>query len=250
MKTNYPITWFDSIDSTNAEARRELPELNKMSVIAARFQSAGRGQRGNTWQSASGENLTFTIVLKYTDSLRVSSQEQFVVSEVSALSVRKYIKDAHGIDSKIKWPNDIYVGDRKICGMLIENASTGTYLSSSIIGIGINLNQTDFPAGLLNPTSVALVRGGSYSIERELERFIETFTSTLRELEAGNRDHLRHDYLEGLYRKDSPCQYKDYLSDTEFTGTIKGISDTGLLLVEMPDGKVKSFSFKEIGYIL
>ena len=152
MKTNYPITWFDSIDSTNAEARRELPELNKMSVIAARFQSAGRGQRGNTWQSASGENLTFTIVLKYTDSLRVSSQEQFVVSEVSALSVRKYLKDAHGIDSKIKWPNDIYVGDRKICGMLIENASTGTYLSSSIIGIGINLNQTDFPAGLLNPS--------------------------------------------------------------------------------------------------
>ena len=147
MKAEIPITWAEVVDSTNSWASREMSVIDKMSVFAALYQTAGRGQRGNKWHSATGENLTFSIVLRFGNSLtgNVRAMDQFIITEVSALAVADFLTDK-GADVRIKWPNDIYVRDRKICGMLIENSLRGDEVATSIVGIGINLNQRDFPA--------------------------------------------------------------------------------------------------------
>lgn len=146
------VNWLKEIDSTNSEAHRYRHEASDFTVWAAEFQTAGRGQRGNSWESAVGENLTFSILLKPHKFL---STRQFELSEVVALGVVNYLA-SKGIDAKIKWPNDIYVGDKKICGILIENVLSGDTLSVCIAGIGLNLNQRVFRSDAPNPTSVAL----------------------------------------------------------------------------------------------
>ncbi|MGM9738689.1 MAG: biotin--[acetyl-CoA-carboxylase] ligase [Candidatus Cryptobacteroides sp.] len=252
MKTEMPITWFDVIDSTNSEAKRRISGIDKMAVIAAKFQTAGRGQRGNRWSSADGENLTFSIALKFGEEtgelLKASSQ--FALSELAALSVHSYLSGL-GIEARIKWPNDIYVRNRKICGMLIENALDGEYISSSIIGIGLNLKQKEFPPELMNPTSVSIVTGQDIEPANALADFIPHFTGRLGLLfSRDGRERLQADYLSALYRKDQEHQFRDCSTGEVFNGTIKGISTGGLLSVKMPDGSVKEFSFKEISYIL
>ena len=111
------VLWLDTVDSTNNEARRRIESADSLSVVAAKWQTAGRGQRGNTWSSAAGENLTFSVTLKLPqDSLPAA--DQFAVSEASAIAVADFLS-SKGISVRIKWPNDIYAGDRKICGMRI-----------------------------------------------------------------------------------------------------------------------------------
>ena len=158
---------------------------------------------------------------------------------------------AKGAGVCIKWPNDIYVRDRKICGMLIENSLRGDEVATSIIGIGINLRQRDFPPELINPTSLILATGKEIDPEAALGDFLPCFLSRMEmSLTADGRIKLRNDYLDILYRKDKVFTYRNNVADVEFQGIIKGISDIGELLVEMPDKSIKSFSFKEIGYII
>ena len=157
MKNNPDIIWLDVAESSNDEARKAIDSLDNLSVVAVRCQTAGRGQGANTWLTAPGENLTFSIVLKDLDIL---PNQQVAISQITALSVVKFLEQ-HGIDSKIKLPNDIYVGKRKICGILIENTLCAGKIKWSIVGIGINVNQTVFPSSLPNPTSILLEK--SYS---------------------------------------------------------------------------------------
>ena len=152
MKSNPDIIWLDIAESSNDEARKAIDNLDNLSVIAVRCQTKGRGQRTNTWESAPGENLTFSIILK---DLEILPGEQIAISQITALSVLDYLS-SHGIYAKIKLPNDIYVGSKKICGILIENSIRGGRIPWSIIGIGINVNQTVFPSSLPNPTSIFL----------------------------------------------------------------------------------------------
>lgn len=252
MKAEIPITWAEVVDSTNSWASREMSVIDKMSVFAALYQTAGRGQRGNKWHSATGENLTFSIALRFGNSLtgNVRAMDQFIITEVAALAVADFLTDK-GADVRIKWPNDIYVRDRKICGMLIENSLRGDEVATSIVGIGINLNQKDFPAELANPTSLAIATGKEIGPKEALEDFLPFFLMRLEmSLTTEGRAEMRNDYLDILYRKDKPFPYRDNVTGEEFTGTIKGISDIGELLAEMPDKSIKSFSFKEIGYII
>ena len=257
MKALTPITWFDTIDSTNSEARRraesaENGNIDTMSVYGARFQTAGRGQRGNKWTSASGENLTFSILLYpgKGGNPKVNAIGQFSLSIVSSLSVIDFLSSKN-VQANIKWPNDIYVRNKKICGMLIENSLSGTEVSSSIIGIGINLNQTSFSPELMNPTSLYLITGTRNEPETALEEFLETFKENLCMLESEeNFDTLRNRYLDKLYRYGKEESYHDCINDEDFKGTIKGISEEGLLLMEMPDKSVRRFAFKELSYII
>ena len=152
MKNKADILWLDTAESSNDEARKAIDSLDNLSVIAVRCQTKGRGQRTNTSETAPGKNLTFSIVLKNLDIL---PNEQIAISQITALSVVDYLK-SHGIDSRIKLPNDIYVGRKKICGILIENSICSSKMKWSIIGIGINVNQTIFPSSLPNPTSILL----------------------------------------------------------------------------------------------
>lgn len=152
MKNNPDIIWLEAAESSNDEARRTIDRLDNLSVVAVRCQTAGRGQGTNSWESAPGENLTFSVVLKNLDIL---PNQQIAISQITALSVVEFLED-HGIGARIKLPNDIYVGPKKICGILIENSICSGKLGWSIIGIGININQTVFPSHLPNPTSLLL----------------------------------------------------------------------------------------------
>ena len=173
----HDIIWLDETDSTNNEAKRQIKGLSDMSVIAAVRQTAGRGQRNNTWLSQPGMNLTFSIVLKYGEGAvsRISPADQVLISDATALSIIDFLSN-QGIEARIKLPNDIYVGDRKICGILIEHTLCGQTLLHTIIGVGLNVNQTVFDADLPNPTSMALETGSSsYDLHALLEELLADF---------------------------------------------------------------------------
>lgn len=252
MKAPMPITWFETIDSTNSEARRQLDNVDKMAAFAARFQTAGRGQRGNRWSSASGENLTFSILAKPSCGgiPAVTARDQFDISVVSALAVSDLLL-SYGIENRIKWPNDIYIKDRKVCGMLIENILGAGDVAASIIGIGLNLNQTEFPPELVNPTSVILASGQRHDPEEVLEDFLGIFQEMFSRLsDTEDVAALRNKYVSRMYRLGKTHEYYDCTGESPFMGKIKGISGEGMLLMEMPDESIRTFAFKEISYII
>ena len=241
MAKKHDIIWLDSIDSTNEEAKRHISDIDNLSVLSAYEQTEGRGQRGNSWTSKPGENLMFSIVLK---NPKISARNQFGINEITSLSVVDFLSQ-HGISARIKWPNDIYVGSKKICGILIENSLRGSVISSSIIGIGLNINQRNFDVNLPNPTSMALCRQDlnchsvspecysdssqyhsdssqchserseeSFDIRTCLEEFMDIFTSYYNRYLAAGGDFssLRQQYLENLWRLDIQAEYIDYTS--------------------------------------
>ena len=174
------ILWHKSLDSTNSEVRRHISELDNLSVVAAQSQSAGRGQGDHKWHSEPGENLTFTLLLKFPPLRELNAGIMLLLTEMITWALREFLA-SEGITARIKWPNDIYVGDLKICGILIENILDGSNVSASIIGVGLNLNQTDFPSDIPNPTSVSLLTGRRYDPAQTLERLC-TFISRAADL--------------------------------------------------------------------
>ena len=272
MKNKYDIIWLQSIDSTNDEARRRISTLDNLSVLSAFCQTSGHGQRGNSWYANAGENLTFSIVLKH--NTRIKAIDQFALSEMAALAVIELLA-AHEIEAKVKWPNDIYVGDRKICGILIENSLRGDTLSSSIIGIGLNVNQTEFDPSLPNPTSMALCNtsGRWQSLPLLLEEFMDIFKGFCnRYLNiTGGLAQLRRIYLSHMWHLNETVLFIDYTSlpdghlngpvgissasdiGRKFPGKIRGLSPVGNLLVEdltVNPSQIREFSFKEIAISL
>ena len=161
------IVRVEETDSTNnyLHARANPKELPEGSVVWADFQTAGRGQIGNAWESEAGANLTFSAVL-YPSFL--PANRQFLISQIAALSVKQLL-DKYTGEVTIKWPNDIYWRDRKICGMLIENDLSGMSIYSSIIGIGININQKEFRSNAPNPVSLYQITGREYDLEQLME---------------------------------------------------------------------------------
>lgn len=251
MTKRADIIWLGEVDSTNSEARRHISDIDNLSVVSALSQSQGRGQMGNTWSSAPGENLTFSIVMKPEGLNAIRARDQFVLSEAAALTIVEFLS-GHDIQAEIKWPNDIYVGNRKICGMLIENSLRGDSISHSIIGIGLNVNQRNFDINLPNPTSMAILSGNGTDIRKALEEITDTFRSICETLLASSegRTRLHSLYLSRLWRLDEEHSYVETATGKAFTGTIKGVSPTGRLLIETADGSLKEFAFKEISYII
>ena len=251
MKNNCDIIWLDSVDSTNNEAKRRSSTCDNLTVLSALTQTSGRGQRGSSWSSMPGENLTFSIIMKEPE--HISAHSQFILSEITALSVTDFLAE-HGIEAMIKWPNDIYVADRKICGILIENSLRADHLSSSIIGIGLNINQRNFDVKLTNPTSMSLESGPSavFDTRRCLESFMEIFQKNLSSYSGMNADaeNIREKYLSRLWRRNESHSYIDMTENQEFLGIIRGLTKTGLLIIENEKGESKEFAFKEVSYIL
>lgn len=273
MTKKHDIIWLDSTDSTNDEVRRHISDIDNLSVTAALTQTAGKGQRGNTWTSESGMNLLFSVALKFGGGSvpYFQAYDQFAINELAALSVTDFLAGL-GIEAKIKWPNDVYVGNRKICGILAENSISGGSIAWSIVGIGININQTSFPECAANPTSVAAETGGRYDIRECLENFMDIFSEyTVRYLHiSGGLGKLHRLYLAQLWRMEVPAEFIDYrctetghhegpmtpvfdsagCAGRRFRGKITDVSDTGQLIVEEDNGKISGFGFKEIGYVL
>ena len=159
------ILWLDTAESTNKCIREASGSTDNLSVIAALEQTAGRGQGTHTWHSLRGMNLTFSMLFR-PEKLNVS--DIILITCATTLGLVDYLKDK-GVKARIKWPNDIWVGDRKICGILIENVLDGDYVKESIIGIGFNLNQTEWPSELPNPVSLKQLTGDDYELHAELE---------------------------------------------------------------------------------
>ena len=252
MKEDYRIKWLDSIDSTNNETIRQAHSLDNLSVLAAYRQTAGRGQRGNTWLSQPGENLTFSLFLRFgPDGLApVPASQQFLISEMITLTLTDFLAQC-GVRGAIKWPNDIYVRDKKICGVLIESGLDGSHLAWSVVGVGLNLNQQDFPPQLVNPTSLARLTKRQWPLEESLENIMRISLKYIRLMNTDDgREKLREQYLEQLYRKDTRSPFVDARTGDPFEGTIRGPSPQAKLLVELSTGECKEFDFKEISYII
>ena len=161
------ILWLETADSTNSELRRRISGLDNLSIVATREQTAGRGQGTHTWFSTPGRNLTFSILYRFGDAYALAASDAILITQVTTLAIRDYLL-GHGVRARIKWPNDIWVEDRKICGILIENTLESGMVRESIVGIGLNLNETGWPPELPNPVSLRELTGQEYAPDAEL----------------------------------------------------------------------------------
>ncbi len=234
---------FDILPSTNDEAT--APQYVEGDIIVAERQSAGRGQRGHRWESCQGENLTFSLVL---EPRFLNPSHQFLISEAVALAVCDMLM-TYGIEARIKWTNDIYVGDRKLSGILIEHKLQGASLARTIVGIGLNINQTEFSADLPNPVSMAQIAHRCFDREKVLGELSERLMRRYAQLRDGEQDALQQDYHSRLYRLDQEHCYA--LPDgSRFRGTIRGVEPTGALCIENESGELLSFLFKEVEFVI
>ncbi len=161
----HSIIWLKDTVSTNYAIREFLPELDNLSVVAAHQQTKGRGQGNHSWHSLPGENLTFSILLKFND---LPATESVRINHIIAVAIREYLR-RKGVQARIKHPNDIWVGEKKICGILIENSIREKHITHSIVGIGLNINQVQWPEDLPNPVSLSELTGERYDLKCELE---------------------------------------------------------------------------------
>lgn len=237
------------IDSTNDEAQRQLQSgmaPREDFVIRADFQTAGRGQRGNSWYSHDAENLTFSYVF-FPEKLPV--QNQFMLSQAVSTAIVKYLQDLGVEGVSIKWPNDIYVGMKKICGMLIENSVAGHYIKSSIVGVGININQTSFPDNLPNPTSLKLNTGDSYNLDTEFMTLLGHIRTALQSITMGRNPDLMHLYKSHMLGMDTPLRYIS--GGKVFNGIIRDVDSYGMLQLENEETReVVSYAFNEVNLVI
>lgn len=236
----------DTTLSTNIDAREA--QYRHGDVVVAALQTAGRGQRGHKWCSRKGENLTFSLVWEPKGAVAVA--EQFILSEAVALALHATLS-RFSIDSRIKWTNDIYVGDLKICGVLIEHILTGGSIERTIVGIGLNVNQKEFDSWVPNPTSMSLLNGVDYRLDDVLGVVCEEIESQYRLIESGRFESIRSSYNQLLYRRNERCQYliPDGQSVERVEGIVRSVAESGALCVEI-DGRLREFLFKEIEFVI
>jgi BirA family biotin operon repressor/biotin-[acetyl-CoA-carboxylase] ligase len=239
------IQFHESLQSTNTFVSLSLKEkeLPEGTVICTDFQTAGKGQQGKRWESEKGKNLLFSVIL-YPSS--VSPDNQFLISMIISLGICDFLHELVPL-VKIKWPNDIYVYNDKIAGILIENSIIGETIESCIAGIGININQEKFSPDIPNPVSLRIITGKETDTGTSLEKLLNCLDKRYKQLLYGEREPIRDEYVSMLYRA---CEWHLYRSDgIIFKGRIIGIKDSGCLKIEKEDKSVSEFSFKEVDYI-
>ena len=247
MDCNVYIKRLDVIDSTNRYARDEAVSLwreagdKDLVAVTARHQTAGRGQRGNVWNSLAGENLLLTLVVRPGQSLQVC--RQFLLSQAVAVAIHSAMA-RYGIDARLKWPNDIYVGNRKLAGILVELDYSGSCVEQAIIGIGLNVNQSDFPAMDRVPVSMKMLLGKEFTIDDVLRDVIECFSHYYARICTGDADAVATEYQELLLGIGEERHFID--SQGPFMATIEGIEPDGHLLLRRSDGTLSRYAFKEV----
>lgn len=223
-----------SVDSTNEYAKLLLSKSKpeEGTVIFTHEQTAGKGQFGKKWESNPDENLTFSVIL-YPDFLEAGKAYQ--LHQVISLALHDFF-DSLGIVVRIKWPNDIYHGDMKLCGILLENALIKEHLSYSIVGIGMNVNQTAFSPDIPNPTSLKLIAEKEFELIPLLRKFFPFLEKYYLQLKHGQYPAMRETYESKLYRLNEKRVFKT--TDETFEGITRGIDHEGRLIIET-DGKLR-----------
>lgn len=242
----YPLIHLSEVHSTNNYLKKILLEdnLEEGTVVYADFQTAGRGQRGNGWESERFKNLTFSMVLY---PHMVQANEQFIISQFVSLAI-KDVLSFYTDDISIKWPNDIYWQEKKICGILIENVLLGSKIHNSILGIGLNIHQTYFYSDAPNPVSLSQITGDSYDLITILHQIIKRIEYYYTQIQNNSKESIISLYKESLFRKDGYHLYND--GNADFLASIQNIEPSGILELKTDKGELRKFAFKEVRYVL
>ena len=240
------IIKLDATDSTNLYLKDLLSSqtLHDYTTVVTKKQVKGRGQMGTSWQSEEGKNLTFSVLRRF-DSLQVV--HQFNLNICVSLAVYHVLKDLNIPNLKVKWPNDIMSGADKICGILIENVLKGRLIQNSIIGIGLNVNQTSYE-NLEKVASLKSLTGQHFDLDELLHQIIEKLKSYFVGVEQKTVTQMLPAYEELLFRKDKPSTFKGMKGEI-YMGFVRGVSPNGKLLIELEDKIFKAFGLKEVSLL-
>ena len=237
-----PIIKLNATDSTNVYLKKLAlsQPVEDYTVVSTALQFKGRGQMGSQWTSEEFKNLTISILRKLED---FKVENQFDLNCVVSMAIYHTLNEMTVPNLSVKWPNDILSGNQKICGILIENILRGRQINLSVIGIGLNVNQTDFE-NLENATSIKAQLGDDF----DLDELILQILNKLKYYFSLSRKEIRESYTEKLFKKDKPATFRT-IEGKLFVGFIRGVDDAGHLLVEIENTAIKKFGLKEISMI-
>ncbi len=238
--------YYEELASTNSQLRSLIftQHLPPFCVVQAGFQTAGRGQEGNRWESAKGENLLFSILVRPKQLL---ARNQFYLSKaISVAIVESLNKVEPGFE--IKWPNDIYHGDKKVAGILIENNLDRAYIDFSIVGIGINVNQTEFISDAPNPISLKQISKSNHEPQKVLATITNAIEQWIEKLNDRKTDELDAAYNRQLYRRIGTYPFRD--KEGTFEAALERIEPEGYLVLRDTQNQIRSYAFKEVSYII
>lgn len=240
--------------STNTFLKKLAATLPGGTVVYTHRQSAGRGQKGNSWEAEPGKNLTFSMLIKR-PALPV--REQFAISEAVSMAIIETVKEKLGKNEisrqvKIKWPNDIYCGDWKLCGILIENSLDAQGIAHSVIGVGLNVNQIKFLSDAPNPVSMCQLTGEEYNLNDVLHMLCERIEQLCGELSnPTQRQALHEQYVQMLYRADGKQHIFALPDGTQFAATIVSVEPDGTLVLRHGDGEqLYRYAFKQVQHVI
>jgi BirA family transcriptional regulator, biotin operon repressor / biotin---[acetyl-CoA-carboxylase] ligase len=237
------------VDSTNRQLFKLFSEKNAAegTAVLADCQSAGQGMGGNHWHSEYGKNLLLSIL--FTPHF-LPAKNIAVFNKTIAVAVHQFLSTVikHRWSVTIKWPNDIYVDDKKICGIKIECSTRGHNLMSAVVGIGLNVNQTQFPSDLFNPVSIKQLTRKEFSVEDCFNGLCNEIEKQYLRLKAGHEKEISRDYLNAMYRKDKMSQFEDDAG--RFQGVIKDVDDEGRLCIENTNGGLLKYAMKDVKFII
>lgn len=246
-------------DSTNTLMRQMLCQDNSLTegfTIHTDFQTAGRGQQGNGWESEDGKNLLFTTLFRLHD---IPIERQFLLSQLVPLALVRVL-DRYTDEITVKWPNDIYWRDHKLVGILIEHCLSGKQLDYSIAGIGVNVNQDRFLSNAPNPISLKQITGKETDRQQLLQEILDKFVA-LRPL-LHTPEELKRLYMQRLYRRTGLYPYVENLcssvpvdiqtqaDSSVFLAEIADVLPDGRLLLRTDTGELRSYHFKEVKYVI
>lgn len=233
----------DEVDSTNNYLRNLQTKVDApITLVTAEYQTSGRGQRGNSWESERSRNLVFSLLVH--PQLPVG--HIFSLSEACALAIRDALSAFTG-GIEVKWPNDIYWHEKKIAGILIETTLTGKRIEDGIIGVGVNINQQEFFSDAPNPVSLKQITGKEHDREVVLREIMEQFVANMSTLLAGDFEVLHRRYMEVLYRREGQHPYRD--EQGCFSAEIASVEPSGHLILRDAEGHDRRYAFKEVQFM-
>lgn len=249
MKEGLLHIHLNETESTNTFLRTfKAEEEHRFTLVTATNQTGGRGQRGNSWESEPGKNVVFSLLVH---PRFVNPLEVFCLSEAIALAVCRTVGevlDMNAEEPSVKWPNDIYVGDRKICGILIENTLRGSRIEDCIIGVGLNVNQEVFKSDAPNPVSLLNLTGKEHDVDSVLQKVLQHFATLYHELEQGNHAAVHKAYMSRLFRRTGTHKFRDEYGI--FCASIAEVEPSGHIILLDTEGHRRRYAFKEVSFLI
>jgi len=240
---NFKVVHIDETDSTNRWLKEHDSQADETVVVWADYQTAGRGCGTNTWESERGKNLLFSLLIH---PQWVKAGEQFFLSMAISNAVRRTLDFYLFPRSEVKWPNDVYVNDGKVCGILIENRLQGNSIKDCILGVGLNVNQRPFHSDAPNPLSMVQVDGRcEFDRGHVLNRVLQEFADIL---EHWDTTVIGSEYRQHLYRRNGFHSYVD--KDGAFQAEMTDVEDDGHLVLCDENGQVRRYAFKEVQFVI